>query len=227
MLHIHASVHCLSPLCFTAIQCLNFAVFQQSSTAHFPRCPLGTVIWQPLGSVGQLRAGGWGQGRGFVGKSANFGLLGMQPCHPPPPPAADESNKSKATCKTPIPSLFTPTPSLSSIDFVRECHARSAKFWMSANTRTLVLAPFHKFLVPYQGFFGFPSIWDVAYLNCQPFPPRRGPSTKCTQSTRPGSRRRHCRHCSEPRIRRGGSIRPAEYSSGQIVRAPKPWSTSR
>ena len=36
--------------------------------------------------------------------------------------------------------------------------ARSAKFWMSANTRTLVLAPFHKFLVPYQGFFGFPSI---------------------------------------------------------------------
>ena len=103
--------------------------------------------------------------------------------------------------------------------------ARSAKFWMSANTRTLVLAPFHKFLVLYQGFFGFPSIWDVAYLNCQPFPPRRGPSTKCTQSTRPGSRRRHCRHCSEPRIRRGGSIRPAEYSFGQIV--PKPWSTSR
>ena len=36
--------------------------------------------------------------------------------------------------------------------------ARSAKFWMSANTRTLVLAPFHKFLVPYQGFCGFPSI---------------------------------------------------------------------
>ena len=34
-----------------------------------------------------------------------------------------------------------------------ECHARSAKFWMSANTRTLVSAPFHKFLVPYQGFF--------------------------------------------------------------------------
>ena len=110
---------------------------------------------------------------------------------------------------------------------VRTQCARSAKFWMSANTRTLVLAPFHKFLVPYQGFFGFSSIWDVAYLNCQPFPPRRGPSTKCTQSTRPGSRRRHCRHCSEPRIRRGGSIRPAEYSSGQIVRAPKPWSTSR
>ena len=30
--------------------------------------------------------------------------------------------------------------------------ARSAKFWMSANTRTLVLAPFDKFLVPYKGF---------------------------------------------------------------------------
>ena len=28
----------------------------------------------------------------------------------------------------------------------------SAKFWMSANTLTLVLAPFHKFLVPYQVF---------------------------------------------------------------------------
>ena len=31
--------------------------------------------------------------------------------------------------------------------------AHSAKFWMSANTRTLVSAPFHKFLVLYQGFF--------------------------------------------------------------------------
>ena len=54
---------------------------------------------------------------------------------------------------------------------VRTQCARSAKFWMSANTRTLVLAPFHKFLVPYKGFFGFPSIQDVAYLNCQPLPP--------------------------------------------------------
>ena len=126
------------------------------------------------------------------------------------------------------PLIFHPTSALLEVLGMpcTQC-ARSAKFWMSANTRTLVLAPFHKFLVPYQGFFGFSSIWDVAYLNCQPFPPRRGPSTKCTQSTRPGSRRRHCRHCSEPRIRRGGSIRPAEYSSGQIVRAPKPWSTSR
>ena len=41
---------------------------------------------------------------------------------------------------------------------VRTQCARSAKFWMSANTRTLVLAPFHKFLVLYKGFFGFPSI---------------------------------------------------------------------
>ena len=39
-----------------------------------------------------------------------------------------------------------------------ECHARNAKFWMSANTRTLVSAPFHKFLVPCQGFFSFLSI---------------------------------------------------------------------
>ena len=31
--------------------------------------------------------------------------------------------------------------------------ARSAKFWMSANTRTLVSALFHKFLAPYQAFF--------------------------------------------------------------------------
>ena len=38
-----------------------------------------------------------------------------------------------------------------------ECHARSAKFWISTNTRTLVSAPFHKFLVPYQGFFSFLS----------------------------------------------------------------------
>ena len=39
--------------------------------------------------------------------------------------------------------------------------ARSAKFWMSANTRTLVLAPFHKFLVLYQGFF-----WLPKHLGC-------------------------------------------------------------
>ena len=30
---------------------------------------------------------------------------------------------------------------------------------------------FRKFLVPYQVFFSFLSIWDVAYLNCQPFLP--------------------------------------------------------
>ena len=133
-----------------------------------------------------------------------------------------------ASCfKSGILGPFSPMAKGNAMHAVRTQCAHSAQFWMSANTRTLVLAPFHKFLVPYQGFFGFLSIWDVAYLNCQPFPPGRGPSTKCTQSTQPGSRRRHCRHCSEPRIRRGGSIRPAEYSSGQIVRAPKPWSTSR
>ena len=32
---------------------------------------------------------------------------------------------------------------------LRECRARSAKFWMWANARTLFLAPFDKFLVPY------------------------------------------------------------------------------
>ena len=31
--------------------------------------------------------------------------------------------------------------------------ARKPKFWMSANTRALLLAPFDKFLVPYWGFF--------------------------------------------------------------------------
>ena len=31
--------------------------------------------------------------------------------------------------------------------------AHIAKFWMSANTRTLVSAPFHKFFVPDQVFF--------------------------------------------------------------------------
>ena len=39
--------------------------------------------------------------------------------------------------------------------------ARSAKFWMSANTRILVLAPFHKLLVPYQGF-----LWLPKHLGC-------------------------------------------------------------
>ena len=34
-----------------------------------------------------------------------------------------------------------------------ECCARSAKFWMLANTQTRLLAPFDKFLVPYLGFF--------------------------------------------------------------------------
>ena len=51
----------------------------------------------------------------------------------------------------------------------RECCARSAQFWMLANTRTLLLAPFDKFLVPYWGFFSFLCVWDVAHLNCHPF----------------------------------------------------------
>ena len=52
-----------------------------------------------------------------------------------------------------------------------ECHARSAKFWMSASTRTLLLAPFDKFLVPCWGFLSFLCIWDVAQLNCHPLLP--------------------------------------------------------
>ena len=42
---------------------------------------------------------------------------------------------------------------------------------MSANTRTLLLAPFDKSLVPYCGFFSFLCIWDVAHLNCHPLLP--------------------------------------------------------
>ena len=49
--------------------------------------------------------------------------------------------------------------------------ACSAKFWMSANTRTLLLAPFDKFLVPYWVFFSFLCIWGVADLNGLPFLP--------------------------------------------------------
>ena len=168
----------------------------------------------------------------YVG-ACNLGTpLKNRPCQTPPHPKGGlqpTASWEGILCfdQGPPPPPACHTVSGNAMHAVRTQCARSAKFWMSANTRTLVLGPFHKFLVPYQGFFGFPSIWDVAYLNCQPFPPRRGPSTKCTPSTQPGCRRRHCRHCSEPRIRRGGSIRPAEYSSGQIVRAPKPWSTSR
>ena len=54
---------------------------------------------------------------------------------------------------------------------VRTQCARSAKFWMSANTRTLLLAPFDKFLVPYWGCFSFLYIWDVVHLNCHPLLP--------------------------------------------------------
>ena len=43
---------------------------------------------------------------------------------------------------------------------------------MSANTQTLLLAPFDKFLVPYWVFFfSFLCIWDVAHLSCHPMLP--------------------------------------------------------
>ena len=48
------------------------------------------------------------------------------------------------------------------VDRLRECCARSAKFWMSANTWTLLLAPFDMFLIPYWGFF---SRGDVGMLH--------------------------------------------------------------
>ena len=52
-------------------------------------------------------------------------------------------------------------------------YAHSAKFWMSANTRTLLLAPFDKFLVPYRGFFlasyAF-GMWHISIVTlCCPF----------------------------------------------------------
>ena len=51
----------------------------------------------------------------------------------------------------------------------------AVQFLTSANTRTLVLAPFHKFFVPYQGLFG--CIWDgifelsPIFTHFQQFPP--------------------------------------------------------
>ena len=61
--------------------------------------------------------------------------------------------------------------------------ARSAKFWMSANTRTLVLAPFHKFLVPYEGFFYLPKhlgcgIFELStiFAHFQPVSPISSPA---------------------------------------------------
>ena len=49
--------------------------------------------------------------------------------------------------------------------------AHSAKFWRSANTRTLLLAPFDKLFVAYRGLFNFLCIWHVAHLNCHPLSP--------------------------------------------------------
>ena len=54
---------------------------------------------------------------------------------------------------------------------VRECRARNAKFWMSANTRTLLLAPLTSFWFHAGVFFSFLCIWDVAHLNCHPLLP--------------------------------------------------------
>ena len=54
---------------------------------------------------------------------------------------------------------------------VRPQCAHSAKFCMSAKTQILVLALFHKFVVPYLGFQSFLCIWDVPYFTCHPFSP--------------------------------------------------------
>ena len=71
--------------------------------------------------------------------------------------------------------------------------AHSAKFWMSANTRTLVLAPFHKFLVPYQGFFQLPKhlgcgIFELStiFAHFQPFPPISSPAWALAHGVRAG-----------------------------------------
>ena len=60
----------------------------------------------------------------------------------PPGPVEDEVDTYKA---------LAPASRVSELSKGMPCTqcAHSAKFWMSANTRTLVLAPLHKFLVPY------------------------------------------------------------------------------
>ena len=66
---------------------------------------------------------------------------------------------------------FLSNPYGNAVHGVRMRCARSMKFWMSANTRTLLLAPFDKFLVPYWGFFQLPMHLDMAHLNCHPLLP--------------------------------------------------------
>ena len=52
---------------------------------------------------------------------------------------------------------------------LREYRARGVKFWMSANTRTLLLAPFDKFLVPYRGFLKLPMHLGCGTFELSPF----------------------------------------------------------
>ena len=52
---------------------------------------------------------------------------------------------------------------------VRMQCACSAKFWMFANTRTLLLAPFDKFLVPHWGFFWLPMHLGCGTFELSPF----------------------------------------------------------
>ena len=54
--------------------------------------------------------------------------------------------------------------------------ARGAKFWMSANTRTLVSAPFHRFLVPCQGFFRLGNFLELGQFGS---PNSKGVSKGC------------------------------------------------
>ena len=68
-----------------------------------------------------------------------------------------QQRRSRQKCRSKLWHRHSPSDRpkfcIFNITSLRECHAHSAKFWMSANTRTLVSAPFHKFLVLYQGFF--------------------------------------------------------------------------
>ena len=125
------------------------------------------------------RAGGGGGASGW-----SFGALLAEPVWPaprgsvePPAPAPAPAHGPPAAHRQPTGSRSptasaTASGSCSTAPLGMPCTqcARSAKFWMSANTRTLVLAPFHKLLVPYQGFCGFPSSFVVlmwALLLCR------------------------------------------------------------
>ena len=71
--------------------------------------------------------------------------------------------------------------------------ARSAMFWMSASTRTLLLAPFDQFLVPYQGSFYLPmhlgcGTFELSSISAhfQPFPPISPPQWALVHRVRSG-----------------------------------------